>query len=85
MLLWIHEQANPILDGVMLTVTKLGNKEVLIVVAIATISILWWRSYRQSEWTFLIACLVWSKPVDRFWALPAVGSPCRGEALCCKL
>jgi len=57
LLLWIHEQANPILDGVMLSVTQLGNKEVLIVVAIATISILWWRSYRQSASTFLIACL----------------------------
>ncbi|MBC6476801.1 MAG: hypothetical protein GDA56_02375 [Hormoscilla sp. GM7CHS1pb] len=85
LLLWIHEQANPILDGVMLMITKLGNKEVLIVVAIATISILWWRSSRQSEWTFLIACLVWSKPVDRFWALPDVVSPCRGEALCRQL
>ncbi|MBC6421998.1 MAG: hypothetical protein GDA38_10960 [Hormoscilla sp. SP12CHS1] len=25
LLLWIHEQANPILDGVMLMITKLGN------------------------------------------------------------
>jgi len=57
LLLWIQAHSNPILDGVMLTVTKLGNKEVLIVVAIATMSILWWRSYRQSAWTFLIACL----------------------------
>lgn len=57
LLRWIHDRANPILDAVMLTVTKLGNKEVLIVVVIATISILWRRSYRQSAWTFLIACL----------------------------
>ena len=57
LLLWIHDRSNPILDAVMLAVTKLGNKEVLIVVAIATISILWWQNSRRSAGTFIIACL----------------------------
>ncbi|MBW4622324.1 MAG: phosphatase PAP2 family protein [Cyanosarcina radialis HA8281-LM2] len=55
-LLWLHQFANPSLDIVMLTITRLGNPEVVVIVVIATLVILW-RRYRQEAKIFAIACL----------------------------
>jgi membrane-associated phospholipid phosphatase len=56
-LLWLHQFANSRLDSLMLTITRLGNPDIVVIVVIATLVILWWRRYRQEAKIFAIACL----------------------------
>ncbi len=57
LLLWIHSFANPDLDRVMLTITRLGNPHIVTTVVLVCLGILWWRRYRQEAKIFAIACL----------------------------
>lgn len=77
-LLWLHQFANPSLDAVMLTITKLGNPSIVVIVAGLTLGILWLRHYREEAKIFAIACLgafilntglklVFSKPRPELW------------------
>jgi len=77
-LLWLHQSANPSLDKVMLTITNLGNPNVVVVVVAVSLAILWWRRYFQEAKIFAIACLgafilntglklVFTKPRPELW------------------
>jgi undecaprenyl-diphosphatase len=57
LLLWIHSFANPNLDRVMLTITRLGNPSIVTTVVLVSLGILWWRHYRQEATIFASACL----------------------------
>ncbi len=57
LLLWIHQKANPSLDTVMLTITRLGNREFIIPIVAISLVLLWLRQYRQEAKVFAIACL----------------------------
>ncbi len=56
-LLWLHQFANPSLDRVMLTITRLGDPGIVVIVAGVTLGILWWRRYREEAKIFVLACL----------------------------
>ncbi|HEY9709609.1 MAG TPA: phosphatase PAP2 family protein [Oculatellaceae cyanobacterium] len=56
-LLELHKFANPSLDALMLTITRFGNPSVVVIIAGVTLTILWWRRYRQEAKIFAIACL----------------------------
>lgn len=51
-LLWIHRFSHPILDTIMLNITKLGNPTVVVTITIITFGILWWKQYRQEATIF---------------------------------
>ncbi|MEG4940794.1 phosphatase PAP2 family protein [Microcoleus sp. F4-D5] len=54
---WLHGYANPSLDAVMLTITKLANPSVVVVIVAVTLGILWWQHHRSEAKIFAIACL----------------------------
>jgi membrane-associated phospholipid phosphatase len=56
-LLWLHQFANPTLDQLMLFTTEIGNPTTVVTVAVITLAILWWRSYRLEAMVFAITCL----------------------------
>ncbi len=57
LLLWIHQFSNPSLDAVMLTITRFGDREVIIPIVGISIVILWLRHYRQEAQIFTIASI----------------------------
>lgn len=77
-LLWIHQFANPSLDAMMLTITKLGNPSFVVPTAGVALGLLWLRHYRQEAKIFALACLgafilntglklVFTKPRPELW------------------
>ncbi|MEM8778236.1 MAG: phosphatase PAP2 family protein [Cyanobacteria bacterium P01_G01_bin.49] len=56
-LLWLYQFANPTLDQIMISITQLGNTDVVIIVAVITFSLLWRKHYHQEAKLFLLACL----------------------------
>jgi membrane-associated phospholipid phosphatase len=77
-LLWIHQFDSPSIDAVMLTITRLGDPEFVVVVVAVSLAILWWQRYRQEAKIFVIACLgafilntglklVFTKPRPKLW------------------
>ncbi|MBR8840128.1 MAG: phosphatase PAP2 family protein [Stigonema ocellatum SAG 48.90 = DSM 106950] len=56
-LLWLHQFANPNLDNVMLTITHLGDPNIVVIVVGVTLGTLWWRHYREEAKIFVLACL----------------------------
>ncbi len=56
-LLLLHQLANPSLDAVMLTITRLGDPNVVVIIVIVSLAILWWRRQQQEAKIFVIACL----------------------------
>jgi membrane-associated phospholipid phosphatase len=56
-LLWLHQFANPSLDSLMLTITRLGDPIVVVIIVIVSLAILWWRRQQQEAKIFVIACL----------------------------
>jgi undecaprenyl-diphosphatase len=77
-LLWLHQFANPSLDVVMLTITRLGDPEIVVTIAAVSLGILWWQHYRQEAKIFALACLgaailntglklFFSKPRPQLW------------------
>ncbi len=79
-LLWIHQFANPAFDTIVLNVTRLGNPGTVVLIALLTLGILWWRRYHQEARIFLLNCLggavlsyglklAFSKPRPQLWNL----------------
>jgi undecaprenyl-diphosphatase len=77
-LLWLHQWANPTLDKIMLTITKLGNPNMVIMIFFITLSVLLRKKYYQEAKTFFVACLgalilnnglklFFSKPRPQLW------------------
>jgi undecaprenyl-diphosphatase len=56
-LLWLHQFSHPILDQFMLTITQLGNLNIVIVVTVITLNLLLWKRYYQEAKIFLLACV----------------------------
>jgi len=56
-LLWLHQFASPGVDNVMLTITRLGNPNVVVIIVVVSFAILWWRRYYQEAKIFALACL----------------------------
>ncbi len=56
-LIWIHQFANPVLDRVMLSFTRLGNPSTVVPLTILVFSILWWRYYQTEAKIFALNCL----------------------------
>jgi membrane-associated phospholipid phosphatase len=56
-LLGIHQWANPALDRVMLSLTRLGDPEFVVVIVILTLGWLLWQQQRQEAKLLAIACL----------------------------
>lgn len=55
-LLWIHSFANPTLDRIMQTITRLNDPNTAVIVVIITVSLLLWRQYYQEVKIFFINC-----------------------------
>jgi len=78
-LIWLHRQATPVLDRVMLSITTLGNPEIVIPIVIVVLGWFAWKR-RWLESTFLvIACagaivlnqglkLVFTRPRPALWS-----------------
>lgn len=56
-LLWINQFANPALNQVMLTITRLGDPAFVIPLTVAVFFWLWWRWRRRIATLFAINCL----------------------------
>lgn len=56
-LLSIHSLANPYLDRVMLTITRLGNPSMMVIVLVVSLTVLWWRRYYQKAIIMAISAL----------------------------
>ncbi|MGB5969134.1 MAG: phosphatase PAP2 family protein [Spirulinaceae cyanobacterium] len=56
-LLWIHQFANPTLDTLMVNITRLGNPNIVVCIALLVLAILWWQHYRQEAKIFFLNCL----------------------------
>lgn len=56
-LLWIHQFANPALDFVMLTITRLGGPFIVIPLSIGSFIWLWWQRHRYVAYVFGLNCL----------------------------
>ena len=78
LLLKIHQWANPGLDQLMLSITRLGNPEVAVGVIGASFIWLWWKHRRVEAKMFAIACvgavilnqglkLIFAKPRPTLW------------------
>lgn len=77
-LLWLHQFNNPSLDNLMLFITNLGNPTTVVIVALITLAILWWRRYKLEIMVFILTCLggvilntglklFFSKPRPQLW------------------
>ena len=56
-LLGIHQWANPALDRVMLSLTRLGDPEFVVVIVVLSLGWLLWQQQRQEAKLLVIACL----------------------------
>lgn len=56
-LLWIHSFANPNLDGIMQTVTRLNDPQTAVTVVLLAMSLLLWRQHYQEAKIFAIDCV----------------------------
>ena len=57
LLLEIHAFANPYLDTIMLTITRLGNPSFVVTVIAVSLLILWWRRYYLETKILILASL----------------------------
>jgi undecaprenyl-diphosphatase len=80
-LLWIHQFSNPVLDTVMLNITRLADPHTTVLIAAIALSILWVRRYYQEAKIFLLnglggtilsygLKLVFSKSRPQLWNSP---------------
>ncbi|MGV0029005.1 phosphatase PAP2 family protein [Phormidesmis priestleyi] len=56
-LLGVHQWANPVLDRVMLSVTRFGDPEFVVVVVALSLGLLLWRRQRTEAKMFVVLCL----------------------------
>ena len=57
LLMAIHQWSNPILDQIMLTITRLGDPEFVVVIVIISLGWLLWQRKRHGAIMLMIACL----------------------------
>ena len=57
LLLALHQWANPLLDQVMLSLTRLGDPEFVVVIVVVSLGWLLWRQQRSAAKILIIACL----------------------------
>jgi membrane-associated phospholipid phosphatase len=57
LLLQIHQWANPVLNGMMLGLTQLGNPSFIVGVVVGSLGWLWWKQKRIEAQLFAVACL----------------------------
>lgn len=72
-LLSIHQWSNPVLDRIMLSLTRLGDPEFVIVIVVVTLVLLLWRRQRTEAKIFAIACLgalILNQGLKLFFAKP---------------
>ncbi|MBE9045752.1 phosphatase PAP2 family protein [Pleurocapsales cyanobacterium LEGE 10410] len=55
-LLWIHSFANPTLDRIMQTITRLNDPKTAVVLVLIAVTLLLWRQYYQEVKIFFINC-----------------------------
>lgn len=77
-LLWLHGFASPYLDWLMLNITKVGDPEIVVFVAVASLGILWQQKLRDEARFLAMGCggalilnialkLFFSKPRPSLW------------------
>jgi membrane-associated phospholipid phosphatase len=72
-LYWLHGYANPMLDAVMLKITRLADPSVVVVIIAVTLGLLWWLHFREEAKFFAIACvgaLILNTGMKLFFAKP---------------
>lgn len=73
LLLGLHQWANPLLDQIMLSITRLGNPEVVVVVVIISLGYLLWQRQRWAAMIQAIACtgaLILNQGMKQIFARP---------------
>ena len=77
-LLWLHQHSNSSIDGLMLTITKLGNPEFVVVLVTISFSLLLWYKRVWAAQILFLTCLgglilnqglklVFTKPRPQLW------------------
>ena len=69
----MHQWANPILDQVMLSLTRLGDPEFAVVIVVRSLGLLLWRRQRAEAKMLAIACLgalILNQGLKLFFAKP---------------
>ena len=77
-LLWLHQHSNSSIDGLMLTITKLGNPEFVVVLVTISFSLLLWYKRVWAAQILFLTCLgglilnqglklVFAKPRPQLW------------------
>ena len=72
-LLAVHRWSNPILDQVMLSLTRLGDPEFVVVIIVLSLGLLLWRRQRTEAKMLTIACLgalILNQGLKLFFAKP---------------
>jgi membrane-associated phospholipid phosphatase len=80
-LLHIHQFSNPLLDAVMVSITRLGDPKVVVPITIAMIGFFWWRRDRLAAQLFALNAvggavlsyalkLAFNKPRPQLWESP---------------
>lgn len=78
LLLWLHQWATPLLDQLMMSITRLGNPEFVVVIVLVHLGWFLWRGRRLEAWMLIIACagalvlnqglkLVFARPRPVLW------------------
>jgi len=57
LLLWLHQGATPLLDQLMMSITRLGNPELVVVIVLVNLGWFLWRGRRLEAWMFIVACV----------------------------
>ena len=73
LLLGVHQWSNPVLDQVMLSLTRLGDPEFVVVVVALSLGLLLWRRQRTEAKMLAIACLgalILNQGLKLFFAKP---------------
>jgi membrane-associated phospholipid phosphatase len=73
LLLWIHQGANPVLDSLMLIITRLGNPETVVGIVAGSMAWLWSKRRYAEMKSFAIACigtLILNQGMKLFFAKP---------------
>jgi membrane-associated phospholipid phosphatase len=73
LLLALHQWANPVLDQVMLSLTRLGDPKFVVVIVVLSLGVLLWKRQRTEAKIFAIACLgalILNQGLKLFFAKP---------------
>lgn len=78
LLLWLHQRANPLLDQLMLSITRLGNPAIVVMIVLTNLGWFLWRQRRLEALMLIVACagavilnkalkLVFARPRPSLW------------------